>query len=370
MTRNNNAAEDIDEKILGKIPGLEDDTPDETNESDQGDEGVEEEEQEEDNTGPDDEGDSEDSTDQSPAPTNKQAQQPQQEQFADPNKPTGQLGVDRKGNLVNQQGQIVARAGSERRLFEKSARLETQLTATKKLNEKATQDLQRAVQEVQGMRQVYGLGESLRMTTQEAMLGLRMVDMYKKDPSEFFKYVLTQVTAAGHDVSKLLPEAGAAAVSPEGIQKLIQRELQQALGPVRETREADARQQKIDADIEIEYNQFVERFPDAPIHEDVIARLIQDDTNLTLDAAYYRLQAFAYKNGLDFSLPLKPQIEARSKSGNTQRNAPPPQQRTQQRPMPGARGAAPVVNNQPRFSADSSFDDIINSSLREHGISR
>jgi hypothetical protein len=369
MPRPNNSDE-IDDKILSKIPGLEDDTVDEADEQDAEDTGVEKEPEEEDADASDDESSGEAGDDESSASTGEQQQQqaPQQ-QFADPNKPVGQLGVDKRGNLINQQGQIVARAGSERRLFEKAQRFETQLNAQRKLNEKTTNDLQRAVTEIKGMREVIGLGESMRMTTQEAMLGLRMVDMYKKDPGEFFKYVLTQVTAAGHDVAKLLPEAGAAAVSAEGIQRLIQRELQQALGPVKDTRAEQQRQQQVNADVEKEYNEFIDRFPDAVTHEETIARLIQAEPNLSLDAAYYRLQAFAAKNGLDFSLPLKAQIEARGRSG-TQNNVPRQQQQPQrqQRPMPGGRGAAPVVNNQPKFGADASFDDIIKSSLREHGI--
>lgn len=381
MTKPNGA--DIDSRILSKIPdlNLDDDDPDNTNgvenEPDESDEDASQEEA--DTNESDDEGSSTDVADQ-PAPPrsqpteqNKEAnasnkQQPQ-EQLADPLKPTGPVRVDNKGNLVNQQGQIVARAGSERRLYEKSTRLEAQLKQTKTAHENDRQLLQRAAQEIKGMREVYGMAENLRMSTREAMLGLTLVDKFKKDPVDFFKYVLTQMAAVGQDVTKLVPELGAAAVSPDGIKQLIQQELRGALGPVRETREQDIRQQQAINDAEREYTAFVERFPDVTTHEDVIARLIQDDENLSLDAAYYKLKSFAAENRLDFSRPLKPQIEARQRSGNTQTQAA-PQQRTQSRPMPNGRGNAPVVSNQPRFTADSSYEDIIMSTLRENGIAR
>lgn len=369
-----NGADDIDDRILAKIPGINDDVEDD-NEQDTS---AEDDSQEEGDDQSDDEGSSTDVADQ-PAPstskpteqvqstnTGNKQQQPK-EQLADPLKPTGPLSVDKKGNLVNQQGHIVARAGSERRLYEKSTRLETQLKQEKTARENDRQMLQRAATEIKGMREVYGMAENLRMSTREAMMGLTLVDKFKKDPVDFFKYVLTQMTAIGQDVTKLVPELGAAAVSPDGIKQLIQQELRGALGPVRETRESDLQQQRAMQDAEREYNTFVDRYPDVTTHEDVIARLIQDDENLSLDAAYYKLKEFAATNRLDFSRPLKPQIEARQRSGNTQ-NA--PQQRTQQRPMPSGRGNAPVVSNQPKFSADSSYEDIIMSSMRENGIAR
>lgn len=367
-----NGADDIDERILAKIPGINDDVDDDEQDTevDAG------EEVEEDESQSDDEGSSTDVADQpatsgsQPTEQNKSTNanaQPQKEQLADPLKPTGPVSVDKKGNLVNQQGHIVARAGSERRLYEKTTRLESQLKQTKTAHENDRQLLQRAATEIKGMREVYGMANDLRMSTREAMLGLTLVDKFKKDPVDFFKYVLTQMAAVGQDVSKLVPELGAAAVSPDGIKQLIQQELRGALGPVRETREQDVRQQQAMQDAEREYTQFVDRFPDVTTHEDVIARLIQDDEHLSLDAAYYKLKEFAATNRLDFSRPLKPQIEARQRSGNTQNAT---QQRTQQRPMPNGRGNAPVVSNQPKFGADASYEDIIMSSMRENGIAR
>lgn len=365
-----NGADDIDEKILSKIPGLDLDEGDD-NEQDQ----TDLDEDEEETVESDDEESSTDSPDQSPPTAGKQTEQAKgtdapapgkqpQEQLADPLKPTGPVTVDKKGNLVNQQGHIVARAGSERRLYEKSTRLETQLKQEKQARGQDREMLQRAATEIKGMREVYGMAENLRMTTREAMMGLNLVDKFKKDPQDFFKYVLTQMAAIGQDVTKFLPEAGAAAVSPEGIKQLIQNELRGALGPVRETREAEQQQQRAMQDAEREYTAFVDRFPDVTTHEDVIARLIQDDANLSLDAAYYKLQSFAAQNQLDFSRPLKPQIEERQQGGKTQ-IAP----RTQ-RPMPNGRGAAPVVNKQVVHSADSSWDDLIRTTLRENGIAR
>lgn len=383
MTKRN-TSDDIDDKILSKIPGLEDDddvsdsgVENEHDEQDQEDEGDTSEEAD-----TDDEHSGDDGADQSapsgsqqtaegkgPNATDRQQQQPAQpQQLADPNKPQ-QVRVDKNGNLVNAQGQIVARAGSERRLYEKSARLETQLKQEKTARQNDRELLQRAATEIKGMREVYGMANDLRMSTREAMMGLTLVDKFKKDPVDFFKYVLTQMAAIGQDVSKLAPELGAAAVSPDGIKQLIQQELRGALGPVRETREQDTREQRAIQDAEVEYTAFVERFPDVTTHEDVIARLIQDDEHLSLDAAYYKLKSFAAEQRLDFSRPLKPQIEARQRSGNTQNNSA-RNVRTQQRPMPNGRANAPVVSSQPRFSADSSYEDIIMSSLRENGIAR
>lgn len=202
-------SDDIDDKILSKIPGLEDD-------DDASDSGVENEHEEQDQ---EDEGDTseeadtdddqsgDDGADQS-APSgsqqtaegkganaaDRQQQQPaQQQQLADPNKPQ-QVRVDKNGNLVNAQGQIVARAGSERRLYEKSARLETQLKQEKTARQNDRELLQRAATEIKGMREVYGMANDLRMSTREAMAWLA-----------WYHYCLYSHTGAGKEVPSELP---------------------------------------------------------------------------------------------------------------------------------------------------------------------
>jgi len=390
----------IDEKILSKIPGLNDDAgnddsegedsdQDNQNDGDNAGEGEDSAQQDDQSTVLVGKVDRASSNDQQTPATGKPEKEKEAarvidpktgkpivaaEKFADINQPQKDLKTDKKGNLVNGVGEIVARAGSERRMYEKMSNATRQAAAMQQQLGTATQLGQRLQNEIEGMRQVQGLTKELRMSTEEAVVGLKLVDMFKKSPEDFFKYVLRQMTEAGHDVSKMLPEAGASAIDPAGIKSLVEKTIQTALGPMAQTQQQTANDTRIMAEATQEYNDFIARYPDVGPHEDAISRMIQAEPQLTLDAAYYKLQAFVAHNRLDWSLPLVPQIEA----ARTRQSGQQPQRQIgkgnggqQPRPMPNGRsGNPPVVQQEKRFTPDSSWDDIINHSMKEAGVTR
>lgn len=299
--------------------------------------------------------------------TGKPVQQQQQAQFADPLAHKGNWRVDAKGNVVNREGHIVAKAGNERRLFEKGRALEKRLEVAARETDGMRGALKKLTDAAADAKVLEGQPRALGLSAEESYMGLRLVSMYKKDAGEFFRYVVAQMTKAGHDVSKLTGSGGAV-VSPDpaAIQELIKREISTALGPITQTRQRAEEEARVNDDVMRQTQEFFDRNPDADIHEEVLARMLAQDENLSLDAAYWKLKAFAADNGFNFDEPLQAQVDAaRNANGNGQ------QRRQQQRgkPMPAGRGStASVTRNEPKFSHDSSWDDIIKTTMRENGI--
>lgn len=262
------------------------------------------------------------------------------------------LGSDAQGNLVDGQGNIVARAGKERRLWERVQRYEHfEVPELRKQVEQLTQQ--------QAQTQVLNnVPQQLGLSNEDVLQGMRLIASYKKDPVATINYILTEARAAGHNIQgQDQGRIDLAAVS---------RLLDERLKPITEDRAAHQRQQEVQAQAEREYNDFITRFPDAVPHEDVIARLLQRDTRLSPEAAYYQLRLFAQQNGLNWNQPLQPQVLA-LQSGNDGA-----QQQQTMLPMSGGRGGnAPVQDRQQAArlaDVDADTADIVKEAMREAGL--
>lgn len=385
----------IDDRILSKIPGLDNEAETQTNEQE-----VQEDSQDDESSTSQEDGQEDDGfttvnlrqdtgkggTDKRDASgdskhakgtqkdavidpkTGKPVKQEQQQQLADPLAHKGNWRVDNKGNVINREGQILARAGNERRLFEKGRKLEERLQVAGREVEGLRAQMKKLTDAAADAKVLEGVPKSLGLTPEESYMGMRLVNMYKKDAGEFFRYVVAQMTKAGHDVSKLTGNGGAAiAPDPAAIQELIRREISGALGPITQTRQRAEEEARVNDDALRQSQEFFERHSDAEIHEEVLARMLMQDENLSLDAAYWKLKAFAADNGFDFNEPLQEQVDARrSANGNGKQRQ---QQQQRGKPMPAGRGSAvPVTRNEPKFSHDSSWDEIIQATMKENGI--
>jgi hypothetical protein len=384
----------IDDRILSKIPGFGHDDDTDTTPNDQANEGETDESQSSESESQEGDvatavnvrkGDSQGSDDQRDASrdgkhskgakeapvldpkTGKPIQQ-QQAQFADPITHKGNWRVDAKGNVINREGHIVAKAGNERRLFEKGRALEGRLQVAQRETQGMQAALKKLTDAAADAKVLEGQPRALGLSAEESYMGLRLVSMYKKDAGEFFRYVVAQMTKAGHDVSKLTGNGGAV-VSPDpaAIQDLIRREISTALGPITQTRQRADEDARTNDEVMQQTQAFFNNHVDAEIHEEVLARMLAADDNLSLDAAYWKLKAFAADNGFNFDEPLQAQVDAaRNANGNGQ---PRGQQQQGRRPMPAGRGGAvPVTRNEPKFSHDSSWDDIIRTTMRENKV--
>ena len=258
------------------------------------------------------------------------------------------LGSDPEGNLVDGQGNVVAKAGKERRLWERVQRYEH--FEVPEMRRQITELTNTAAQS----QVLNNVPRQLGLNDEETLQGMKLIASYKKDPVATIQYILTEARAAGHNVQG----ADQGQVDLAAINRL----LDQRLSPLLEDRTAQQQQQQANVEAERQYKDFTTRFPDVVQHEDVIARLLQHDPKLTAEAAYYQLRLWVQEHGLNWNQPLQAQVEA-MQGGNTQQPIP---------PMAGSRsGNAPVVDTRQAAAvagADADTADIVKEAMREAGM--
>jgi hypothetical protein len=247
-------------------------------------------------------------------------------------------------DLVDAAGNVIATGGKERRFYETAQR------------EKARADnSQREVESLQAQIEAVNnagtLGTQYELSPEEVTTGAQIMAAYKKSPIETIQYMLTQAQAAGHNIDSI--------ASGGMDMKAVQQMLDSALKPLVEehTDRADT-QEANDRAVEI-YNGFMTQHPDAAPHENALARLLQEDPNLSPEAAYYKLQSFYAQRNLDWTKSLE-QLQATAKQQ--------PSVNTQQ-PIPNG-GITPgnVTDTAQVADVNTSTDDIIRQAMAEAGI--
>ena len=187
------------------------------------------------------------------------------------------------------------------------------------------------------------------------------VRLYKdlsSDPIGTMTKLLAELKAKGHTFDGI-----GSAVDTAAITSLIDARLP---AKVESTEEL---QHKTNSEIDHEVNQFLEDFPDAITQEVHIAALIDraaaQGQVLPLRDAYTMLRNQVIKDGLDWSKPLGPQIEARKATQQAQTQ-------TQQQERVSGRGGvnAGVSQTDPALSFIPERDDsdsIVRAAMKEQG---
>lgn len=246
------------------------------------------------------------------------------------------------GDLVDRRGNVLASAGAERRVFEK---------AHKYVEAEFKQHVSSLEAQVTALEGANTGWQTLGLTAQEAQTGAQLMAAFKKNPVDVVKYLLTEAQKSGHSI-----EGVGGSANIDAFASL----LDERLGPLTANHEAQVQQQQIRQEVEQEYTSFMGRYPDAVTHEDDIAALLKEDNDLSPEVAYLKLQAFAFRNGLDWTKPLGAQVQARiaTAKGGTQQ--------PQRTGMPSGRsvnGAAPMANGTVAHEATPTRDIVRNAML-------
>lgn len=257
-----------------------------------------------------------------PKAPNQQAQERQAQQ-----KPEGWLEPDAKGNLVDANGKIVAKAGSERRLYETSVRARHERDNAVREQERLyneSQQLQSRVKELEKAATVY---KQFGLDDNEFAEGLGFLQMYKQNPMQIAGAMLTDLAQKGYDLGTLLSryiqvgEDGQVRVAPSQNGQLnpqtVQHMVQQAVNPLleqqRRQQEQELNRTRIQREAVETANRFLSNpaFPYARVHEQTIAQMLSKNPSLSPEGAYAQLQQWAMQNGLDFSQDLGAQVNQR-----------------------------------------------------------
>lgn len=273
-----------------------------------------------------------------------QQQQQQQQQQQEPRGPQ---------DLVDARGNVIAKGGKERRYYE---------TAQKE--KRRADDLQtnfdRQTVELNAYKQAATIGQQLNLSPQEVTSGAQLISSWKADPIGTLKHMLTQAQAAGYNVSEI------SGTDVSAIKQMIEQEM----APFRQQYQAEQQTSAAQSEATRVYNDFISRYPDANVHTDTIARLLQEDNTLSLEAAYYKLQSFYHARGFDFTKSLgqiEQELQAKNNPANVNQQQ---QQKQQQQTVPQGVNVDPRNSNEQTVvaSADAEYADIIRDAMREAGL--
>ena len=257
--------------------------------------------------------------------------------------------ADKHGNLVDPNTrQIIAKAGVERKLWEKWQRTNTvlqdtaaKLAAYEKREQEATS--------------FHSLLKESNLTTEEFGNAINVAIKYKSDPVAAAKMVLEQVLALGHNVTDILGADAGNAIEMSAVQRMLDKRLAPIIEPLTQKREQEERTREAQA----AFDRFLVEHEYADVHLGAIDELIGRNPDLSPQKAYRALLLFANKHKLDFSQPLGPQLNSASAKPTNRQEQP-----SNRKPFPNGS----IVEQQPletdEFSTSSSWDEIVKRSMR------
>lgn len=252
----------------------------------------------------------------------------------------------------------VVKGGPERRWYEqmrvardRASLVESQLSQAQeqlRQSQQKYQTLEATVQQVQGM------------PPRELGIAATIFRDLQRDPVSTLQKLLAEATSKGYNIEGIATGVDAAA-----IERIIEAKLGSSL-----TAQQGPTDAQIEAEAQQEANAFFVQFPDAKLHESLIARVLHDNPSVDLHTAYFGLRENFANRGFDWSRPLEEQLAS---SGVNEQ---------QQGQQPNANGASPgLPNGRPAHvpsndagghgviaHESTSQDDIIKQAMRENGL--
>jgi hypothetical protein len=296
----------------------------------------------------------------------QQAQPPQEPKAGDPT-------YLRDGSVKLADGSLI-KAGAERRLWEKgeeyrkanetiSGQLNAAMDGIRRVQQEIIPQYENRIQQLSTayntLQQMANAGQQYGLQLPEQAEAMQYYAAYKQNPVGMVTFLLAQLKEAGHTIEGIGSGVDTMAVT---------RMLDQRLAPI--TQEHQQRQQQLEVQNKVanEYNAFISNFPDAKVHEPLIARMLAQSPSLSLNDAYYQLRLAVTQQGFDWSKPLGPQLQERNAPKQTvNQSAVPITQPTQ--PIPNGRSNAPMQDVGSRGgNGNDSIDDIIRQEMRNAGM--
>ena len=261
--------------------------------------------------------------------------------------------ANRNGDLIDPStGQVLARAGTERRFYEAARTARVQLDNTKA-------ELETTRTQLAAYREAAVLPQQLNLTPNDVTTAMQFMAHFRKDPVGAARNVLTEIRAMGHNLDDLGGQVDMAA---------LRAMMQDAVAPFRQDRESQLQQQQAQQQVTQELNTVFAENPWAANQQSELQTILEADTTLSLREAVTKLEVYALRNGFDLNMPLRQQV-LDAQSGR---------QNTTQAPMRpnNARIAAPSATGNatslPRRAAAANHDrssrDIVREAMAEAGM--
>lgn len=325
---NSNVAVDTESEILGNIPGFEDSNDDnKTDVSEAGDimpvkgEGSDSPSTQTDNTNQEGTGDGQSEDDKKKSEENqggdgsgaKQSDSEDGKKTGSEQEGAKQPSSGQEGDLIDPvTNQVIARSGVERRNYQREAIYNYHKTKQDNVDLKAQNDV---------MKQALSASQQLGLTPEEVVRGQRLAAAWRDNPAETIKTLLTEAQKQGIKVEGLADQSAQATINElRGQIEKLEGKNSSGLSEEDQTRIANESAEEV--------RTLYIQHPEAKLHEQLIAGIIQASTNAQIQQygkvvkpkgaieAYGDLAVLANKHGLDLSKPLGPQMEAKKAAAN------------------------------------------------------
>jgi hypothetical protein len=263
-------------------------------------------------------------------------------------------GQNETGDLVNAAGEVVATAGAERRVYERSNKIQQE-------NIETTRRMADMQKQFDDNNSFANQPKNLGLTNDESLIGMQLMQQLKSDPVAAARQILQTAVSKGYNVQDIIGTAHGAnsAVDMGAIEQMIASKL----APITQREEQFQQQQDQQQSNENAKRQFISKHEFSDIHLDPITNLLQNNPNMSPEQAYYEVKTYALSNGYDFTQPLGEQVLARNAGGNNQQTNQP------NRGMPNGNSSSNVVTQAPaQANGDDDWDAIVRNSMAESGM--
>lgn len=267
--------------------------------------------------------------------------------------PSKAVPANKQGDLIDPAtGQVLARAGTERRFYEAARTARVRLDTVTNENEVLRTQLN-------AFREAAVLPQQLNLAPNEVSNAMQFMAHWKRDPVAAAKNVLTELRAMGHNLDDLGGQVDMAA---------LRTMVQDAVAPFRQDRDMQLRQREVAQTVNEEVNAVFAESPWATNQQSELQTLLEADSTLSLREAVTRLEIYALRNGYDLDKPLRQQV---LDAQNGRRTSAPTSTRINNAQI-AAPSAAANLNTTPRrataANADRSSRDIVREAMAEAGI--
>lgn len=217
-------------------------------------------------------------------------------------------GNNNSQDLVDENGNVLAKAGAERRFYEENQKLKREKEIfNNKVMPQIKQEYNTMVAKINAYNETFKSMQMGDLSTEDIQLGMELIRQWKQSPKDTINFLLTQAKSYGINIDE----------NGKSDMAAINQMLDQKLQPFLQERELRDKQIQARQNAENIYNNFMSKYPDAKNHVDEIAYLYKRNPNQSLDAIYFQLQNYYLRNNYDFNTPLAEIQKQKQQNKNT-----------------------------------------------------
>lgn len=231
--------------------------------------------------------------------------------------------------------------------------------------ESTSNTLRETTEQLNTLQRAFGQINGHGLTPDELNEGGRLIALYKRDPLAAITEILTTSKENGIDLSRLNLQT----IDTNAIRQLIQNEVGSRVDPLVQEREQARLNAEDKAAAMGELDDFLGLNPEAEAHLEAITKVMQALPGIGLENAWDKVQAWAYRNGVDLFSPPDAGTTAAPTGDQPPVRKPLPNGGGRQIAGNGSGTSAPAEPKKPAPArVGQSWDDIISEAMTESGI--